>query len=114
MSLDRTQILSTTLPMRTVAVPTWGGDVLVRKLPAAERVRWTSKYAGEVVGERAMAFLCELLVLSICDESGTPIMQADDVTALADKDWHAIEIVSAAALDLNGLGKDAIKDAKKN
>jgi hypothetical protein len=115
MSLDRNQILrAKDLPVESVSIPAWGGDVHLRKLSAAERMRWTGKYEGEVKGERAVQFICELLVVSICDDAGTPIMDAADLAALAEKDWDNLQLLAAAAMKLNGISTDAIKDAKKN
>lgn len=115
MSLSREQILAAQdLPIKTVPMPAWGGEVLVRKLSASERVRWTAKYEGEVKGERAVKFLCELLVMSLCDEAGKSIMDEADVAALAEKDFNALDSLSAIALEMNGISKDAIADAKKN
>jgi hypothetical protein len=52
--------------------------------------------------------------MSICDESGKPIMDEADMAALADKDWDNLNVLAAEALTLNGVSTDAIKDAKKN
>jgi hypothetical protein len=98
-----------------VDVPEWGGKVRIRTLTGTERdlVDEYRQEAYEKSKKRfgARAYLC---AMAICDEHGKCIFTPQDLEALGRKNYDALSRVFEAAWELNGLGEEAVENAKKN
>lgn len=112
--LDRETILGADdLRRETVEVPEWGGTVSVRMLTAEEKVAFAKTF--DKAGEDAHNFLAELAVLTLCNERGARLFDANgDVKLLGRKSAEALERVCRVAQELNGLTNDAAEKAVKN
>lgn len=104
--LDRDAILGASdLKRETVAVPEWGGDVIVRAMTGEERDEFESVVFGE--GKRDMRNLrARLVAMTLIDEKGKRLFSEDDVQKLAGKSSAALTRVFIVAQKLNGLGAD--------
>jgi len=94
-----------------VAVPEWGGTVLVQGLSGTERdqyeeslIRWRATKGRNVAAMPALANArAKLLSLSIVDEDGQRLFSDADVKALGEKSSKALERVFDVAARLSGL-----------
>ncbi len=96
-------------PTETIDVVGWGGKVRVRALSVRE-FRAVSKAAG---GDDEV-FAVHIVAASIVDEKDALVFKPNDVMAMMDAQWSAIDQVFKVTLRLNGFGEDAIGDAAKN
>ena len=115
MALTREQILAAEdLPQEEVEV--WGGTVLVRALTAAEFHKLTRESDRKAKTPDALESMFALHLVAACviDDAGKQIFTRDDVQALADKGWPAVQKVFTACLRLNGLGEDVVKGLAGN
>lgn len=95
---------------RTVDVPEWGGEVMVRSLSGAARDRIESVFlGGETNGLKAL-----VVILTACEADGSLLFTDDDLEPLRAKSAVAIERVFDAAWELSGLAPDAVEDAEGN
>lgn len=102
MALSRDQILAADdLPRTEVYVEKWGGSVFLRHLTYEEALK---------LGDDAAS----IIVLTAVDEAGQQLFTAEDIPNLKRKNVLAIQALMKAALDLNGMSKDSVKDAEKN
>ena len=118
--LTKTQILtSDDLPTETVAVPEWGGDVLVRTMPGIER----DDFEAELVKRpknadgtlRDMTGLKALLLSrTIVCEDGTLMFDVEDIDALNAKSSAALNRVADVAQRLNGLTQSDVTELAGN
>ncbi len=68
-----------------------------------------------VVGTNKQKNMRELLaVFCICDEEGTRIFTLDDIEYVSTLEAKALDRIFAAAVVLNGIGRDDIAELKKN
>jgi hypothetical protein len=97
-----------------VEVPEWGVTLYVKTLSGSDRakLRTISDHLGKV-GRESEADT-HLLILSACDQQGNRVFNENDFAALNEKNASIITKVAVAALKVNGLGADAVEDAKKN
>ena len=112
--LSKSSILSINdLKHEDVAVPAWGGTVRVRAMTGQERDEFRlalSQDGPTPVGQFAAA----LLVATIVDESGNRLFSAGDMAALQQKSAASLDGPSAVSIRLNGLGAQAIEEAKND
>ena len=79
--LNKEQILAADdLPRETVAVPEWGGDVIVQCLSFAQSEAMLSAANGD-----SEIFAIRLLANSLVDESGKPLFTAENIIDLKAK-----------------------------
>jgi len=92
MALTKEQILAARpVPTKTISVPEWGGEVLIRPLTAAEKGRIDDRYPeGKQFEMRA-----HIVVLGVCDEDGKPLFTMDNIKRLNEQAIGAIERVAA-------------------
>jgi hypothetical protein len=116
--LTRDAILSAVdIPQEDVAVPEWGGSVLVRGLTGRQR---DSFEAGMVRGQgRNQTLVLEnmrakLCALTIVDEQGDRLFSEADVKALSEKSAAALDRVFAVAMRLSGLTQRDVEELTKN
>lgn len=106
------------LPVESVAVPEWGGDVTVRTITAKERdlfeagCRRVSKDGTAV--PKLDNLRGRLAALVISDEKGNRLFTDDDASMLGDLSVKSLERVLDAARRLNGMGEDSVEDAGGN
>lgn len=89
-----------------VEVPEWGGTVRLRPLSAAEALAFTNSMTKTTNDS------VRLLALSAVDEAGKTIFTDKDIERLSQKALKPIMRLQDAALELNGLKKEAQTQAK--
>jgi hypothetical protein len=108
MLLSREQILSAQdITTETVAVPEWGGEVLVRGLTGAQRDEYEESFftgRGKDRKENFANVRARLVALCIVGEDGKPLFSLKDVEVLGKKSATALDRVFAVAQRLSGIG----------
>lgn len=117
MTLSKDQILSADdLPTRTVNVPQWGGDVLLKTLNGSEREeleRLINEFkAKKIPGGNAVRAVAA--ALSCVDEAGQLLFSKAEIPALAKKSGAALDLLLDEILDLNAMTKAAAKELEGN
>lgn len=96
-----------TLRTETVAMPSWGGDVTVRELSAAERFAIPSRSA-EVAKRYGLpdefAMACVIAVMAIVDDDG-PIFTADDIPMFGGEELGDLFTVAKRVAEMSALGE---------
>lgn len=95
------------LKLVEVKVPEWNGSVWIRGLTAHERTELETSRSE--VDDRRLA----LMVLCSCDQEGKRLFSLADVEALGGKNWEPVQRIFEKALELNGMGKQAVEKLKK-
>ena len=102
-----------------VAVPQWGGTVMVRGMTGTERDAFEAGLIVETKGRRkrggdpevnlknARAKLC---VCCIVDENGSRVFRMEDAKALGQKSGAAIDLIYDVAMRLSGISEDDVQD----
>lgn len=110
MALTRDEVLAAIAQRRaehkTVQVPEWGGDILVRRLTPEDVER-----TGLADGKRDAQMFARVIAASCVNDDGTPSFTDADVTALADADMGTVSRVFAEIVRLNGLGDKDLEEA---
>ena len=98
-----------------VPVPQLGGMVRIRVMTGAARDAF-NEYLQSFGEEKrpASAVNAALLVQTCIDEEGAPMFTMDEIEMLRDKSAAALDVLTEAAMRLNGLGVKAVEDAAKN
>lgn len=104
------------LPTREVAVPEWGGEVLVRGLTGQQRDAFEMKMASAQKAGNAhdVDFRASLVVRCIVDESGERLFTDKEVAQLGRKSGSALDRVFDVVRELSGMSKAASKEAAEN
>ena len=111
------------LPLETVSVPEWGGEVLVRGMTAFERDEFEKSLMKEGDAEEGKPakpvydpsnMRARLCALCMVDENGTLLFSAADAAALGKKSGAALDRVFQVARRLSGLGEKDLEQAVKN
>lgn len=106
--LTRESILAAKdLSLVEVETPEWVGSVWVRGLTAHERTELEKSRSD--VGDQRLA----LVVLCSCDQEGKRLFTLEDVEALGEKNWEPVQRIFEKALELNGMGRQAVEKLKK-
>ncbi len=110
--LNRESILGSVSDIRTrdVNVPEWGGTVRVRQMTVAERNAFARKKDEADKGGVGAWLLCELCV----DENGQRLFKPEDIEALQQRSFIAVDRVIEGILEVNELGKAQVEEAAKN
>lgn len=107
--LSKTDILAIAdLKNVDVEVPEWGGVLRLQSLNAARRERWETV----LTNPDSDLVRATLVALSVVDENGALIFNKDDIQALAEKSYAAMNRVYEAAVKLNTL--DSQEAIEKN
>ncbi len=116
MTLGKESILSANdARIDRVDVPEWGGEVCVRAMTGKQRDAFESAVSarrdkdGNMNAAGLRALLCSL---AICDEKGALLFGEKDIPALESKSAAALQRVFDAASTLNGLGVQAVEEAR--
>lgn len=100
--------------LEAVEVPEWNCTLYVKTLSGAERSKLRQISDTLTKSGRESEADTHLLILSACDEQGNKAFNDSDFAALNEKNASVITRVAMAAIRVNGLGADAVEDAKKN
>jgi hypothetical protein len=106
-SILRAQDVST----KDVEVPEWGGSIRVRTMTVAERNEFARKAASGTDSVNVSAWLVSLVAV---DEKGAALFKPEDVKALEERNFKAIDRIVDAILQVNGIGQKQVEAAEKN
>lgn len=116
--LTREQILGADDRLiETVAVPEWGGEVLVRRVSAGERDKLEASMVVQSGRRRTVSLentRARIVALCVCDAEGRPLFSESDVEALAAKSAAAMERVFDHARAMNRFSESDVEDLAKN
>ena len=105
----------------TVSIPEWGGEVTVREFDGLTRDKYDRWMAARTTREGTVKDLtgwrAYLAALSIVDDNGKPIFDADnkaDIAILEGKAAEPLSRVVVAAMRLNGLGAQEAAEQRSN
>lgn len=108
--LNKTDILAAQdLPIETVAVPEWGGDVIVRCMSGLERDAFE-----ESTRKNRSNMATRLLAFTLVDEAGQHLFSEEEMVELGKKSGAVINRLFAVSIRLNGLGDEQKAAAEKN
>ena len=99
------------LPMESLTIPEWGGDVMVRTMTGADRDALEASLIGKE--GRMENVRARLVSLTLCDAGGVRLFTDAEVAALGNKSARALDRVFTIAQRINGIGTDAVDVAKK-
>lgn len=105
------------LARKTVNVPEWGGDVILRTFTAAERDNWDASLFTDNGKERKMNYQnirARLLAFTLIDENGNRLFSEEDIDVLGGKSGLVLDRLFNTACELNGMGATDIKALEKN
>jgi hypothetical protein len=102
------------MPVETVGVPEWGGQVCVRTMSGTDRDAFEASLIGQQNGQQQLQNVrARLVALTVCDKTGVRLFTDADIPALGAKSAKALDRVFAVAQRLNGIGQQEV-DAAKN
>jgi hypothetical protein len=118
MTLTRDQIFNLNdIQTKEIAVPEWGGSVLVRGLTGKERDQYEAAIF-QVKGNRATFkpdfVRARLVAMSVVDTQGERVFSDGDVLGLSTKGAAALDRVFTVARRLSGLSERDISEMTKN
>ncbi len=105
------------LKTETVAVPEWGGSVLVRELRGRERDEWEGSLTvqrGQQMVPDTANMRAKLAARCIVDSDGEPLFTQQDVAALGELSAAALDRVFDVASRLSGLASASVEEKAKN
>ena len=110
------------LPQKTVKVPEWKGEVIIRAMDGKARDEWdrfTSRRQLEAMERKDVvidndSMKATLLVLSCIDEEGNLLFTKEDMDKLQDKNGQVIDRLADVAGALSGIRSIDAEDAEKN
>jgi len=111
--LDRETILGADdAQTKCVAVPEWGGDVLVGTITGKQRDNFEASMTG---GKKTMANIrARMVSIAARGEDGEPLFTTKDVEQLGEKSAAALDRVFTAALKLNAFSNDDVDELAGN
>lgn len=115
-ALTKEQILSADdRPKKTVPVPGWGGEVIIRKLSAKQKAEiesyWQFDDNGKFIQSSGKLDRARAVCLACINDAGEPIFAIGDAEALSEKSFEEVGTISDEIYKLSGLKK---KDTVKN
>ena len=96
---------------KDVAVPEWGGDIRVRSMTVAERAEFVRRSGSSEERDAIGAWL--VATLSV-DAGGAQLFKPEDVAALVQRNFRALDRVMATIFELNALDAKKVEEAAKN
>jgi hypothetical protein len=117
--LSKAEILGASdIRTETVAVPEWGGEVLVRGMTGTERDAYEQamieqrRSTGRTISlENARARLCAYTIIG---EDGKRLFREQEIEALGAKCASALDRVYQTAARLSGLRGEDVEELRKN
>ena len=100
------------LPSRTIPVPEWGGDVIVKTMTGTEKDAWENsliKGKGKNMRIDQSDVRSKLCVRVLVDEKGQRLFSDNEFPLLGRKSSKAIEKVVEVAQELNGVSDEDIE-----
>jgi hypothetical protein len=110
MNLKELILKSSDSKLEAVEVPEWSATVYLKPLTVETRAELFKKIDG---AEKATVPTW-LVLYTLCNESGELVFSPEDYGLLAGKSAVVIDRLMKKACDMNGIGPDAIDEAKKN
>jgi hypothetical protein len=101
---------------KTVDVPEWGGEVIIRSLTAG----WRNQFEADMLeahrqGRQVPADLsARMVIASLVDEAGAELFTLDDVKAMSAKNANVMTRLHDAIVELNALPAAAVEVLKGN
>jgi hypothetical protein len=118
MALSRDQILEAAdLTTQVVAVPEWGGDVIVSGMTGEMRDAWEQSLViadGGKARTNMENIRARLVAATVVDAQGNRLFTDKDVAMLGRKSSAALERVCKVAQRLNGLTNEDVEQLKGN
>ena len=105
------------LPVEKVACPEWGCDVYIRTLSGTERDDFDAASLSTRGKKREINLRnlrARLVVLSACDEAGTPLFVPDDVSRVGSLSSKVLDRLFTVAQRLNGITEEDVTELVKN
>lgn len=101
---------------RIVAVPEWGGSVMVWGMTGGERDSYEQAALDQRTGERitVKGLRSRLVVMCVRDAGGRRLFTAAHIPALALKSAAALDRVANVAAELSGLSDSDMEEMVKN
>lgn len=117
--LKRDEILAQVhLRREVVAVPEWGGEVLVAEFSAAQRDQFEQSLltlsANGAAKTNLSNFRAKLCAAACVDEQGAALFTVEDIEQLGRLSAQALERVATAAMALNALNEADVAELTKN
>jgi len=111
--LNRDDILSADdAKTQCVAVPEWGGDVLVGNITGKQRDEFEAAMAS---GKNSMTNIrAKMVALAVRNKDGSQMFTAKDVGVLGDKSAAALDRVFTAALRINAFTNEDVEELQGN
>lgn len=97
-----------------VAVPEWGGEVIVRGLTGLERDQFEQSIMGQKGKIDIANTRARLAVASVIDEDGKRLFEDMDVRALGGKSAAALDRVVTVAMRLSGISGGDLEELAGN
>ena len=111
--LNREAILSAEdRPTDEIQIPEWG-DTWVRIARWSLAVQWRISRASADDQEERGRLLALVVALSLVDARGQRLFSDEDVPALAEKNFRALERIATAAMKWNGASAAEVDDLGK-
>ena len=116
MRLSRDDILKADdLATEEVAVPEWGGSVLVRGMTGRERDEFEMSSVDQRDGRVNLANTrAKIVIRCVVDEDGKRLFDASDIDLLGAKSGAALDRVFAVASRLSGIGERDVEELAGN
>lgn len=117
--LTRDQILTAQdLRRKTILVPEWGGDVIIRELMAVERDDLETHFLAERAKskdgvEAVRNFRARTLAICLIDEDGRSLFTTADIDDLGKKNAAVVSRLFAVLEELSGLSENALEATAK-
>jgi hypothetical protein len=100
------------LKKETVAVPEWGGEIIIASMTGAMRDAWEQSLIADKSNMDNIR--AKLLLATAIDESGNSLFEKDDLVALGKKSSAALDRCIKVAQRLNRLTQTDLDDLAKN
>lgn len=99
-----------------IEVEEWNGSVRMKVMTGLERDIFEQSLTNRTAkGKREIrGFMVETLVTVLVDEAGKRLFTKEDIEKLNEKSAKVIGDLFDVALELNGMGKDAVEEMRKN
>ena len=95
-----------------------GKKITVRSMSARERSAWEMQFTdfktNKPLKSRQAEIRERLVVATVIDPKGNPLLTEDDVEALGEVDAAILEMIAKASQDLNDITEDDIQELEKN
>ena len=116
--LTKEQILKVKdIETRTVHVPEWGGDVLVRGMTGIERDQFEAKIldqSGKKTKVNLQNARARLVAITCVDADGNRIFSESEIVLLGTKSAAALDRVYDVAASLSGISDEDIEELLGN